>query len=188
MEQREKGETASGENGRILENTCNIMFEINMLHYSIAAVENDMDISIQRIKKAAEAFSEPRRQRLQRLIHKLAKLAGENRHVLFGSPAEEESLAITPAGIFGFASVESIQPAQAKDSWMDVLEKVKNLGFDEAVIRKETVDFAKIGTFPDENLNKIGLMRKIVDVFWYKTSQETAISTEQNIRKESLSS
>ncbi|HAT50554.1 MAG: hypothetical protein HQL07_17900 [Nitrospirae bacterium] len=60
-----------------------IIKEFSMLKYSIAAVESDMDLSIQRIKKTGSAFSEPRRQRMNFLIMKLAKMITENRETLF---------------------------------------------------------------------------------------------------------
>lgn len=71
------------QNDTIKDEIKKILIEINMLKYSIAAVESDMALSVQRIKQAQAAFSEPRQKRIDLLTVQLAKIVAQNWETLF---------------------------------------------------------------------------------------------------------
>ncbi|HIJ85228.1 MAG: hypothetical protein HW380_504 [Magnetococcales bacterium] len=124
MDQNKNGKKNGNKNGQFMKETCEIMLEINMLYYSLAAIENDMEMSIQKIRKTAAAFSEPRRQRLRNLILEFAQWAGENRATLIPDPSQGRCFVTTPAGSFGFAPFETMDWGVSGIFWYEISEGI----------------------------------------------------------------
>ncbi len=141
--------------------------ELAMLDRSLSAIEADMNETIDQVKANADGEAGPLRERSAALAGALQGWATVNKDQLF---AGRKSLEL-PHGTIGFRKSTSIV-ARAKVRMSQVLEKLKELGFDAAVKRTETVNKETLRDWPEERLAAVGMRRKVADVFFVELARE----------------
>ncbi|MBF0422319.1 MAG: hypothetical protein HQL73_04940 [Magnetococcales bacterium] len=157
------------------------MREINILQFSIDAVERDMQQSIHKITQAAILFSEPRRRRLEEMVIELAVFASENRNILFPEQASGLCRMVTPGGIFGFASFDDLVsprhrvPCQERPFSTDNLEPEPGARTQVAIPQRDQ------GVTSEASLEQVNRPGNIGDVFWCRANTEITTWVEDNI-------
>ncbi|MBF0436092.1 MAG: hypothetical protein HQL77_12070 [Magnetococcales bacterium] len=175
MEYNTSDRANGGKIGSIRDHSRKIMQEINDLQYSIDVVENDMESSIQKIRHAANTFSEPRRRRLHTLLAELAQLAHDHRALLFPEQPAHICHMETPDGSFGFAPILTICPVIPNKSPTGALAGPGE-SMDESVAVHEGEQVSELASWPEEQLRRAGLQRKTCQVFWYETKGGIMVS------------
>lgn len=140
-----------------------VLGEMAQLKRNIDIIEADMNESIDRIKRAADAFSAPRRTRLEALANGLLAFAEFNKETLFG---KRRGLELS-FGMLGFRRSSEIKP-HGRGTWAQVLDKIKELGIGEAIRIREDVNRETLRGWPEERLELLGVQRMDKDVFWYE--------------------
>ncbi len=142
--------------------------EISQLKRNIEIIEADMNESIDRIKRAADAFSAPRRTRLEALANGILAFAEFNKEILFD---KRRGIELSFGG-FGFRRSSEIRP-KGRGTWAQVLDKIKELGSHEVIRIREDVNRDQLRGFSDEKLELLGVKRIEKDIFWYEIKTET---------------
>lgn len=142
--------------------------EIAQLKRNIEIIETDMNDSIDRIKRAADAFAAPRRARLEALANGLSAFAEFNKNSLF---AKKRGVELS-FGTLGFRRSSEIKP-KGRGTWAQVLNKIKELGASEAIRIREDVNRDTLRAWPEERLEILGVTRVDKDLFWYELKTET---------------
>ncbi|MBF0416759.1 MAG: host-nuclease inhibitor Gam family protein [Magnetococcales bacterium] len=139
------------------------MGEIAHVQRSLDAIHMDMHESIERIKRASEAFAAPRRARLEALVAELSTFAERNKPLLF---ARKRGIELTH-GMLGFRRTRAIRPP-IRGGWGGVLQKIKALGASEAIRVREDVNRAVLRGWSVERLAQLGIESVRSDLFWYE--------------------
>ncbi|MBF0212018.1 MAG: host-nuclease inhibitor Gam family protein [Magnetococcales bacterium] len=153
---------------RDLQEANTVLGEIAQLKRSIDAIEADMNDTIDRIKRSAEAFSAPRRARLDALTNGLLAFAEFNKESLF---TKKRALELS-FGMLGFRRSSELKP-QGRGTWAQVLDKIKALGMAEALRVREEVNRETLRAWPEERLGVLGVRRVEKDLFWYELKMES---------------
>lgn len=143
------------------------MAELAHIERSLAAIEADMNDNIDTIKRNADAEAAPHQERKKELATALNGFAEVNRAELF---TKRKSLEL-PHGVIGFRQSTSIV-AKAKVKMAQVLEKLKDLQWNEAVKVTEAVNKEVMREWTDGKLEAIGMERKQADQFFIDISAE----------------
>ncbi|MBF0125702.1 MAG: host-nuclease inhibitor Gam family protein [Magnetococcales bacterium] len=145
--------------------------EIAQLQRNIEIIETDMNESIDRIKRAADAFAAPRRARLESLANGLSAFAEFNKGTLF----EKRRGVELSFGVLGFRRSSEIKP-KGRGTWAQVLDRIKELGVGEAIRIREDVNRELLRGWPEERLELLGVSRIEKDLFWYEL-KTTSLAT-----------
>jgi len=143
------------------------MAEMAEIERSLAAIEADMNENIDIVKRNADAEAAPHQERKKALATALNGFAEVNRGELF---TKRKSLEL-PHGVIGFRQSTSIV-AKAKVKMAQVLEKLKDLGWGEAIKTSETVNKEAMREWTDGKLEAVGMERKTKDQFYIEVSAE----------------
>lgn len=135
---------------------------------SLGNIENTMNESIDQAKREAEADSHSLKQRLNEIEASLLAYAEYHKAELFKNKRSVELM----HGSLGYRRSSEVKPA-VKKRWLDVLDKIKNLGFTEAIRIKEDPNKDILREWPDEKLNLIDARRVEKDTFWYEVKEES---------------
>ncbi|MBF0628899.1 MAG: host-nuclease inhibitor Gam family protein [Magnetococcales bacterium] len=152
---------------RDLQEANTVLGEIAHLKRSIDAIEADMNESIDKIKRSAEAFSAPRRMRLDALTNGLSAFAEFNKESVF---AHRRGVELS-FGMMGFRRSSELKP-QGRGTWAQVLEKIKELGIPEALRVREDVNREALRGWSEERLKLLGVRRVEKDLFWFALKME----------------
>ena len=137
------------------------------LERGIAAVDADMNENIDTIKRNAHAEAAPLVEERKALVAALNAYAELHRGKLF---AKRKSLDLG-FGVIGFRLSTKIATA-TKVTLAQVLERLKDLGFKDAVRVKEQVDREAMRGWPDERLASVGMRRVETDEFYIEINEE----------------
>jgi phage host-nuclease inhibitor protein Gam len=74
-------------------------------------------------------------------------------------------------GTLGYRRSHEVKP-KPRTTWAQVLGKLKELRFHEAVRVKEAVDKDELRSWPDERLESVGARRVQKDTFWYEINAQ----------------
>ncbi|MBF0370678.1 MAG: host-nuclease inhibitor Gam family protein [Magnetococcales bacterium] len=152
---------------RDLEHANQVLGEIAHLKRNISAIETDMNQSIDRIKAAAEAFAAPRRSRLDALTAGLTAFAEYHKEGLFKKKRSVD-LAF---GHLGFRRSSEIKP-KPRSKWALILNRIKELGYRDAIRIREDVNREALRDWPEERLAMVGARRMDKDLFWFELKEE----------------
>ncbi|WP_051445027.1 host-nuclease inhibitor Gam family protein [Desulfocurvus vexinensis] len=141
--------------------------EMAQLERRLRAIEADMNENMDVIKANADAEAAPHKERQKALGTALNGFAEVNRAELF---ARRKSLEL-PHGVIGWRQSTSIV-ARAKVKMGHVLEKLKDLGWLDAVKTSETVNKEAMRDWTDGKLDAVGMERKVTDQFFIEISAE----------------
>lgn len=166
---------------RDLEHANKMLAEIARLKRNIAAIEADMNHSIDRIKQAAETFSVPRRGRIRALVNGLRVFAEERKSTLF---ADRRALAV-PFGLLGFRRSMEIKP-QSPGEWDCVLEELESLGLLDGIRMRLAMDKSRLRGWDDARLAGKGAKRVETECFWYELKSENLSGNEPAIIEEAM--
>ncbi|MEO5334124.1 MAG: host-nuclease inhibitor Gam family protein [Magnetococcus sp. YQC-5] len=150
--------------------------EIAQLQRNIDIIEADMNDSIDRIKRASDAFAAPRRSRLEALANGLLAFAEFNKEILFD---KKRGLELS-FGTLGFRRSSEIKP-KGRGTWAQVLDKIKELGVGEAIRIREDVNREALRNWSEERLGLLGISRVDKDVFWYELKTENLDGEGMNV-------
>ncbi len=146
--------------------------EIGQIKREIGGIEAAMNDEIDRIKADAEAAVAPKASRLASLENGLLAFAEHNKDELFVGKRSRE----LDFGSLGYRRSKEIKP-QAKHTLAMVLGAIKELGFDEAIRIKESVNKDELATWSDERLALVKARRIKKDTFWYELSEQAVRAT-----------
>ncbi|MBF0179247.1 MAG: host-nuclease inhibitor Gam family protein [Magnetococcales bacterium] len=146
--------------------------EIAQLARNLEIISADMNESIDRIKRASEAFAAPRRARLEALANGLSAFAEFHKATLF---EKRRGIELT-FGAFGFRRSSEVKPT-GRGTWAQVLERIKELGEREVIRIREDVNRDALRAWSEERLALLGVDRIDKDVFWYEP-KTAALSQE----------
>lgn len=135
---------------------------------SLESITTAMNEHIDYEKKRADALAEPLLAHKKELSTALASFAEINRAELF---TRKKSLEL-PHGTIGFRQSTSIV-TRAKIRLGQVLERLKDLGWHEAVKISESVNKDAMRAWADGKLEAVGMERKVVDQFFVEIADET---------------
>ncbi len=141
--------------------------ELAALERELAGIEADMNETIDRVKNNADAEAAPHQERRRELSAALNGFAEVNKSELF---ARRKSLEL-PHGVIGFRQSTSLV-ARTKVKMAQVLEKLKDLGWTEAVKTTEGVNKEVMREWSDSRLEAVGMERRVVDQFFVEISAE----------------
>ncbi|MBF0438740.1 MAG: host-nuclease inhibitor Gam family protein [Magnetococcales bacterium] len=145
-----------------------VLGEIAQLKRNIETIEADMNDSIDRIKRSAEAFAAPRHARLNALANGLLAFAEFNKEALF---VKRRGIELS-FGELGFRRSSELKP-KARGTWAQVLDTLKGVGAGEAIRVREDVNREVLRLWSDERLQLVGVQRVEKDIFWYEVKTET---------------
>lgn len=141
--------------------------ELCVIRRAVTAITDQMNADIDQAKAQAAGLAEPLLARQKELESALMTFGQLSRAELF---AKRKSLE-TPFGAIGFRkSTRLVTLAKVKLS--DVLEKLKQFAFVEAIKVKESVDREAMRDWPDERLELVGMERKSADEFFIELKAE----------------
>lgn len=143
------------------------MAEIAGIKRSIADVENTMNERIDRIKADAEVEAAPLQAQLASIEGGLLAFAEHNKSDLFKDKRSRE----LDFGTLGYRRSKELKP-KPKKTWKMILGAIKELGFNAALRKKESVNREELHTWPDERLDVIGCRRVEKDTFWYEIDEK----------------
>ncbi len=126
-----------------------------------------MNDEIDRIKALTEAETAPLITRLNSLENGLMAYAEFNYDTLFAEKKTREY----DFGRLGYRISTEIRP-QPKTTVAQVLGKVKELGFTQAIRIKESLNKDELHAWPTERLDLVGARRMVKDTFWYEIKEE----------------
>lgn len=141
--------------------------ELAGIERRLNAITATMNESIDKLKSNADAEAAKHNERKKALATALNGFAEVNRTELF---ARKKSLEL-PHGVIGWRQSTSIV-AKAKVKMAQVLEKLKDLGWNDAVKTSESVNKEAMREWSDGKLEAVGMERKIADQFFVEISAE----------------
>ena len=139
-----------------------VLAEIAGIKRGLDRIDLDLAEGIDDLRARAAAEAEPLKQRLSALENGLLAFAEYNRPELFRTKKSVDLV----FGSIGFRKSTRISLKRT------TLEKLMELGFDEAVRVKRSVDREVLLTWPDERLELVEARRVVQDKFWYETRVE----------------
>lgn len=142
--------------------------DLAVVQRSLEAIETAMNEHIDYEKQRADMMAEPLLARKKELSTALNSFAEMNRAELF---ARRKSLDL-PHGTIGWRQSTSIV-ARAKVKMGQVLERLKDLGWNEAVKVSESVNKEAMREWSDGKLEAVGMERKVVDQFFVEIADES---------------
>lgn len=143
--------------------------EMAALERKMSQADLDMRETCDAAKKKAGDIKAPLKARYEELEAAIKKWATMNKSVLF---VERKSLDLA-FGKFGFEASSQIRQMDGV-SIEETLEKIKALGFKEAIRIKEEVNTEAMEGWTDERLALVGRIRRVADKWFCKTKQEKA--------------
>ncbi len=152
---------------RDLDHANQTLAEIGQLKRQIAATEAKMNDDIDRIKADAEAAVAPLSSRLASLENGLLAFAEYNKDELF-SKARSKDLV---HGSLGYRRSTELKTLP-KMTWKQVLGKLEELGFAEAIRVRRDPDKDALRTWSPERLELIGCKMQEKDTFWYEINEQ----------------
>lgn len=145
-----------------------VLADLAVVERELESITTEMNEHIDAIKKDADNRAEPLIGRKKELSTALNSYAEINKAELF---ARKKSLEL-PHGIIGFRQSTSLV-ARPKVRMGQVLERLKDLGWHEAVKTSESVNKEAMREWSDGKLEAVGMERRIVDQFFVEISDET---------------
>ncbi len=144
-----------------------VLGEIAELKRKIAAHESAMNDDIDRVKAETEEKVAPLAVRLAAMENGLMLYAENNYDTLFESGKTKNY----DFGRLGYRLSSEIK-AMPKKTLAQVLGKVKELGFNEAIRIKESLNKDEMHKWPTERLELVGARRVEKNTFWYEIKEE----------------
>ena len=143
--------------------------EIAEIDRAIEAANHQLNEDIDSLKKETQAEIEPILQRKEILGAGLANFAELNKGDLFKDRKSRE----LGFGVIGFRKSTSLALLRKLCStWKEVLGKLREYGFRDAIRVKEEPDKEAMSEWPKERLELVGVQRVEKDEFFYEISQE----------------
>lgn len=137
--------------------------EIAGLKRTIGGIESRLNDKIDQLKAQAAADSSPSLSKLDALENGLLAFAVFNKADLFVEKRSKE----LDFGAIGFRRSTEVKP-KSKITWAMVLEKIKALGFKEAILVEEKPNKEELHKWPDERLALVDVHKVEKDTFWYE--------------------
>ncbi|GAB0056741.1 hypothetical protein SIID45300_01052 [Candidatus Magnetaquicoccaceae bacterium FCR-1] len=150
---------------RDLDHANQILGEIAGIKRSIKDAEIALNAEIDAAKTRTEALVGPLKKRLAEMESGVAFFATHNKDALFRGKRSLELL----FGVLGFRRSTELKP---KKSWANVLEKLNQLAFKNAIRVKQEPDKEVLSQWSDEALVLVDVARVEKDLFYYETKQE----------------
>ncbi|KIX14969.1 host-nuclease inhibitor Gam family protein [Dethiosulfatarculus sandiegensis] len=150
-----------------LDQANDVLAQIGKLMRGVKEVELRMGEEIAAIKTAAQQSAAPAQVRIKELETALATFGQLNKQELFAKPRSRE----LQFGVIGFRKSTEITTL-TKLKLSNVLEKLKEYNFFEAIKKTEKVDKEALRDWPDERLELVGMRRREKDAFFYEIKTE----------------
>ncbi len=152
-----------------LEDANGALAEIAEIDRAVEAINARLNEDVDSLKEAASDEIAPLVERKLALGGGLENFAQLHRTELFKSKKSRE----LDFGVIGFRKSTSLGLVKgACSTWKEVLGKLKELAFKEAVRIREDVDKEVMSTWPNERLDIVGVKRIEKDEFFYETKCE----------------
>ena len=154
---------------RDLAEADNALAEIAEIDRAVAAANQQLNEDIDALKKNTQEDIAPLLERKEVLGAGLANFAELNRGDLF----KERKSRDLGFGTIGFRKSSSLATLKKVCStWKEVLGKLKEYDFRDAIRIKEEPDKEAMSEWPKERLELVGVQRVEKDEFYYEISQE----------------
>lgn len=150
-----------------LEHANKVLAQIGQLKRQVTAIEAKMNDDIDRIKADSEAAVEPLASKIASLENGLLAYAEYNKDELFVKARSKELV----YGSLGYRRSHELA-TQPKITWKQVLGKLQELGFTEAIRIKKDPDKDILRTWADEKLALVGCRIREKDTFWYEIDEQ----------------
>lgn len=165
---REKPKTAIAPI-RDLEDANDALAEIAEIDRAIEAANSQLNQDIDNLKKGVQEDITPLAERKECLGLGLANFAELSKSELFKDRKSKD----LDFGTIGYRKSTSLATIKKLCStWKEVLGKLKEYGFKEAIRIKEEPDKEIIAEWPKERLDLVGVQRVEKDEFYYEVKQE----------------
>jgi phage host-nuclease inhibitor protein Gam len=138
--------------------------KIGECEIGIETFEADMNREINDAKAKAEKLVKPLQTAMTVLEAQVRSFVTERKKELDG-----KSRALT-FGTVGFRQATSITYSTKKTE--EILERLKKLGMTNCIAVKESISKAALALYPDKELNKAGVTRKVEDQFFCDADRE----------------
>lgn len=156
-----------------MEDVSEALAEIAELERAIETVNNKLNEDIDTLKKAAETDIEAYEKRKESLGAGLYNFAELNKAEIFKKSKSREFV----FGVIGYRKSTSLGLLKKISStWKEVLGRLKEYKFNEAIRTKEEVDKEIMSQWPKERLALVGIERIEKDDFYYEVKQEKVAS------------
>lgn len=146
------------------------LFELAANARALQRLTDELNQRIDKLKAQFERDAEPLMARSESLSNGLHAYAEHNKADLF---ARKRSLELT-FGTLGYRVSSEVQP-MPKLKWRDVLERLEQGNFDQAIRVKKEVDRDVLRTFGEDELAEVGARLVEKDTFWYELKQEQLV-------------
>ncbi len=141
--------------------------EIAGIKRRIEAAEAEMNDKIDQIKAETAAKIEPLANRLKALENGLLAYSEFNRDELF---KKKKSIELA-FGLLGYRKSTMVKPLPRK-KWADVLERLDEMNFQEAVLVKKRPNKDVLRQWSDERLELVYARKVSKETFWYEVKEE----------------
>ncbi|MGE4296966.1 MAG: host-nuclease inhibitor Gam family protein [Desulfovibrionaceae bacterium] len=141
--------------------------ELATVERELGLIEANMNETMDQVKATADAEAAPHQQRKKELTTALNGFAEVNKAELF---SKKKSLEL-PHGTMGFRQSTSLV-ARARVTMAQVLEKLRDLGWLDAIKTSEAVNKEAMREWSDGKLEACGMARKVADQFYIEISAE----------------
>lgn len=159
---------------RDLEEANNALAEIAEIDRAIEAANRQLNEDIDKLKKDVQEDIAPLAERREILGNGLANFAELNRTEMFKDRKSKE----LDFGTIGFRKSTALATIKKVCStWKEVLGKLKQYEFKEAIRVKEEPDKEIMSEWPKERLELVGVQRVEKDEFYYEIKQEKVAAT-----------
>ena len=143
-----------------------VLADIGALKRQIEQINATLADDVDLLKADAEARIAPLAARMSLLENGLLAFAEYNKGDLFAGRRSRE----LTFGTLGYRRSNEIA-AKPKHTMAMVLGRLEELGFDEAIRIRKSVDKETMRTWPDERLDLVGARRVEKDSFWYELKE-----------------
>lgn len=140
--------------------------ELAGLKRKLDKIESDLNAAIEKLKEDAKAEAAPIIEQIKALEGGMQAFAELKKDTF----DKKRSKALVH-GTVGFRKSSELKP-KPKKTWAMVLERLKELGHDDAIRKVESVDKEELKKWTDEKLATVLVRRVPKDDFWYEIDEE----------------
>lgn len=146
-----------------------LLAESARIKRSLSDIENTMNEDMDSARRRAELASARPLARQKEIEAEIALLAKLNRRELFPGTARSREFAF---GVIGYRKGSGKIKTRSKIKVVDVLKKLHDYGFEDAISTTESPNYNAMKNWTDERLESVGLRRQTRERFFVEVKTE----------------